>query len=778
MTATPSDADGPPGPAPIAHFNEVRDGVLRRPALRCLDLRLALTQAYDTCLASQLPVRPGLALAAVGSLGRREMAAYSDLDLVLLHNGTVPDVAELADSIWYPIWDAKIDLDHSVRTPDQAVAVADEDLRAVLGMLDLRHIAGDAALTTEVRDRVRERWRAKALERAGELREVAEERAAQCGDAAFLLEPNLKDSRGGMRDAQAITALALAQLIDIPPAVRRAYADILDVRGELHRVSGRAQDVLRLQEQDGVALALERFDDDGNPDRDAVLRQVNSAARLIAHTLDSAWRRLRPSAKRRRFGRAVAAAPSRVGLARDVVGQDNEVVLALDADPAHDGGLVLRAARAAAENGLALADGTLARLRAEAAPLETPWSTQAREDFVALLGTGAPAVGTLEAMDLAGLLEPLIPEWALVRSKAQHNPVHTYTVDRHLLETAAAAARHAREVDRPDLLLVGALLHDIGKGVSGGDHSLVGARMASEIATRMGFAPDDVDVITALARHHLLLPDTATRRDPDDPATLRIITDAVGGDAALLDLLHALTIADAAGTGPAAWSDWKAALIADLVHRVRLVQRGAPVPTPPALDPGLSALAEQGRVAVLVGVDEITVTVPDRIGALYRTAGVLALNLLDIRSAQIHTHAGMAVNRFVVEPRFGTLPDAAMLREELIRVMDGDNSLSARLREKERSYGRPVAGRLQPPSVHWFDGEATDATLVEYRAADAIGLLCRVTAALERCQLDVRGARVSSLAGSVVDSFYVTERGGGLVSPARRAQIEAELLRS
>ena len=780
MTATPSDLAGPSGPAPTQRLAAVRDGVLRRPGLRCRELRTALSDAFDECLAALAalaPARPGLALAAVGGLGRRELAPYSDLDLLLLHDGSLREIGELADAIWYPIWDAKIDLDHSVRTPDQAVAVADDDLRAALGLIDVRHIAGDAALTTEVHERVRSRWRAAAPERVDDLRAAATERAAQFGDAAFLLEPNLKDSRGGLRDAQAIIALAVAQLIDVPPVVRQAYADLLDVRAELHRVTTRAQDVLRLQEQDAVAIALERLDREGEPDRDSVLHQVNSAARVIAHNLDSAWRRLRPSTRRRRFGRAPVA-PRRIGLARDVVGHGDEVVLALDADPAHDGGLVLRAARAAAENDLPFSDGTLARLHAQATPLERPWPAQAREDFVVLLGTGAAAVGVLEALDLAGLLEPLIPEWALVRSRAQHNPVHTYTVDRHLLQTAAAAAQHAREVDRPDLLLVGALLHDIGKGVPSGDHSITGARLACEIATRMGFPPEDVGVIAALARHHLLLPDTATRRDPDDPATVRIVTDAVGDSAQLLDLLHALTIADAAGTGPAAWSDWKAGLVADLVHRVRLVQRGAAPTRTPALDPQLRALAEQARVAVVVGADAITVAVPDRIGALYRTAGVLALNLLDVRSAQIHTHAGMAVNHFVVEPRFGRMPDPARLREELIRVTDGDTGLAGRLREKERSYARPTGGRLQPPSVRWVDGEATDATLVEYRAADTIGLLCRVTAALERCQLDVRGARVSSLAGSVVDSFYITERGGALVSAARRAEIEAELLRA
>jgi len=775
-------------------LNLVRDGVLRRPGLRCLDLRLALTEAYDTWLAQRLPDRPGLALAAVGGYGRRDQAPHSDLDLVLLHDGTVADLAATAESIWYPIWDSGVDLDHSVRTPDQAVKVADEDIRALLGMLEIRHLAGEESLTANVRGRIRERWRSAAPERSGELREAALARTAQFGEGAFLLEPNIKESRGGIRDAQALYALALAQLVDVPPAVRRAHADLLDVRGELQRVAGRAEDVLRLQEQDGVALALEWLDDDGEPDRDAVLHQVNSAARLIAHTLDGAWRRVRPPQRKRIFGRQGAAgrdeqnpaAPVRVGLAPDVVSQDGEVVLALDAEPPHDAGLVLRAARAAAENNLPLADGTLARLKAEAAPVAVPWPAPIREDFVALLGTGAPAVGILEAMDLAGLLEPLFPEWAMVRSKAQHNPVHTYTVDRHLLETASAAAQHARELDRPDLLLLGAFLHDIGKGLPG-DHSIVGVPVAVRIAERMGYPPQDVAVIAQLVRHHLLLPDTATRRDPDDPATLRIVTDAVGASASgaeLLDLLHSLAIADAAATGPAAWSDWKASLIAGLVRRVHLLQHGDEPKDVPAIDNRTRALAEAGRPDVLVdtdpltGSDRVTVVMPDRVGGLYRTAGVLALSLLDVRSAISHAHDGMAVSEFVVQPRFGARPDPELLRVELVRVLDGESLLGERLREKERTYGRPASPLLEPASVHWFDDEATEATVVEYRAPDSIGLLCRVAAALERCQLDVRRARISSVAGSAVDSFYVTTRTGGLVPHEARPDITAVLLRA
>ncbi|MGH8960746.1 MAG: [protein-PII] uridylyltransferase [Jatrophihabitantaceae bacterium] len=754
-------------PTPSESLERVRSGVLRRPGLRAADLRSELAAAYDDWLRQLVPERDGLALVAVGGLGRREPAPHSDLDLVLLHDGSVSGLGELADRIWYPIWDSGIGLDHAVRTPDQAVAVAREELTAMLGLLDLRHIAGDEALARSVGERTRELWRATAAARSDELRELSIERVELVGDAAFLLEPNVKDSRGGLRDAQALRALATAQLVDVPTPVRQAYADLLDVRGELHRRAGRAEDVLRLQEQDGVADSL------GLDDPDDVLRLVNQAGRVIAHSLDEAWLRARPSGGRRRFGRS-RALPDRVGLARDVVAQDGAVVLARDVRPADDPGLVLRAANAAAQHALPLAGFTLHRLAAEAVPVPVPWPALVREDFLDLLGTGAAAVPVIEALDLAGLLSALIPEWDAVRCRAQHNPVHRFTVDRHLLETAAHAAQHARSAPRADLLLVGALLHDIGKGYPG-EHSVVGAAIAARVARRMGFTDAEVEVIAAMARHHLLLPDTATRRDLDDPATLRIVTDAVGGSSELLELLHLLAIADAAATGPAAWSDWKAGLIADLVSRVRTVLHGAEPASMPPLDDERRALAEAGQVAVLVRDDEVIVAAPDSVGTLYRTAGVLALELLDVRSASIRTHAGMAVNHFSVQPRFGRMPDPARLRAELVRVLDGDTGLAARLRDKERSYARSVPGDGEPPTVHWLDDEATDATVLEYSAADAIGLLCRVTAALARCQLDVRSARVSSVAGSVVDAFYVSMRDGQLVPHAARAEVEAEL---
>ena len=551
------------------------------PELTGRPLREALVLGYDAWLADLLgDPGVGVALVAVGGLGRREVSPSSDLDLVLVHDGKRPDVSAVADRVWYPVWDSGVGLDHSVRTISQARAVAADDLKAALGLLDARHVVGDAALSAELVSGVRADWRAKAARRLPELHEAVLARAAAEGELAFLLEPDLKSSRGGLRDVHALQALAAAQVADPPsPAVRAAAVTLLDARGELHRRTGgrgrRTVDRLLLQEQDAVASALDFAD------ADALMVAVSGAGRTIAYEADLTWRRVLSSLSgrpRRLLGRR-RSGPVRRPLADDVVEQDGEVVLARDASPATDPGLVLRVAQAAAEADLPIAPFTLTRL-ADCPPLPEPWPASARDGFVGALAAGAPGVRTLESLDHAGLLARLLPEWDCVRSKPQRNSYHRFTVDRHLLECASAAAALTRRVARPDLLLLGALLHDIGKGRPG-DHTEVGMPMVAEIGARIGLPADDVAVLVAMVEHHLLLPDVATRRDLADPATTRGVADAVGS-AQVLELLHALTEADSAATGPAAWSRWKAGLVDALVRRTACPARGRCGPRPGA----------------------------------------------------------------------------------------------------------------------------------------------------------------------------------------------------
>src|SRR5580700_1472520 len=622
------------------------------------------TTETDRWLAGLLGAEPGVALVAVGGYGRKELLPGSDLDVLMLHDGR-DGIARIADRIWYPVWDSGAHLDHAVRTVPQARRVARNDLKVALGLLNARHVAGDLDLTTRLREVALDDWRSNARTRLAELRELHEERTRLHGELAFLLEPDLKESRGGQRDVHAIQAIAAAWVAPAPgPKVRAAYEQILDARHVLHEVTGRRLDRLVLEEQDEVARTLDLLDGD------ALLRQLAGAGRTVSYGVDHAFRQAaRAGGGRRAIGvRMRRAKPDRRPLADSVVEQDGEVVLARAASPATDPVLVLRAAAAAAQVGLPLAPRALARL-AECPPLPVPWPAQARNELLALLGAGSNAIAVWEALDQEGLLTALIPDWDRVRNRPQRNPLHRFTVDRHLVECAANAAALARDVSRPDLLLLAALLHDIGKGWPG-DHSVSGEVVARDACRRFGLSEPDVQLVADAVRHHLLLPSVATRRDLDDPMTVQHVADTVGS-LTLLELLHALSQADGLATGPAAWNDWKAGLVADLVRRVSAALDGEPVPEPVPLREEQLALVSDGGPAAIVDGTEVTVVALDRPGLLWRAAGVLASHRLTVRGANATAVGDTAVTVFSVVPEYGDPPDPTLVAGDLRRMLLG-----------------------------------------------------------------------------------------------------------
>jgi [protein-PII] uridylyltransferase len=730
----------------------------------------------DRWLASLLGEEAGVALVAVGGYGRRELLPGSDLDVLLLHTGR-PDISVLADRIWYPIWDSGTRLDHAVRTPREGREVARGDLRAALGLLHARHVAGDPTLTAELRHGVLADWRAAAGVRLAELQALHAERTQRSGELAFLLEPDLKEARGGLRDASAIHAVAAAWVAPGPgPRVRAAHDFILDTRHALHQVTGRRADRLVLQEQDEVARVLELAD------ADALLAGLAGAGRTVAYALDQSFRQAqrsrgaRPATGRGQHGARRGPPPvsaHRRPLAEGLVEQDGEVVLARSADPANDPVLPLRAAAAAAQAGLALAPRALARL-AGCPPLPVPWPAEAREALAALLGAGQAAIGVWEALDQAELITRLLPDWERVRNHPQRNPLHTFTVDRHLMETAARAAALTRTVARPDLLLIAALLHDIGKGWPG-DHRLTGEVVARDTAARIGLGAVEADLVARAVRHHLLLPQTATRRDLDDPVTVAQVARAVRGRP-LLGLLHALAIADGQATGPAAWNDWKAGLVSELVRRVGAALGGEPPPVPLPLRADQITLAAGREPAVMVAGPEVTVVAPDRPGLLGQAAGVLASHRLAVRSANATSCGDMAVIAFTVAHQYGEPPDAVLVTSDLRRALTGQLDVAQRLRQREQAAARPTGG-VAPPRVTLVDDASHTATVVEVRAHDAPGLLWRIGRALGECGLDLRAARVETLGAEAVDVFYVVDAAGEPVKDAgTRGKIAAEVL--
>ncbi|MDR7273317.1 [protein-PII] uridylyltransferase [Catenuloplanes atrovinosus] len=720
--------------------------------------RSARAAALDSWLATLLPAGvPGVALVAVGGLGRREVAPFSDLDLVLVHAG-VTGVAELASSIWYPIWDAKHKLDHSVRTVDEALAVAAEDVKAALGMLDARHLAGDRALSDRLIAESADQWRRTAVRDLDALREITRARWDAHGELAYLLEGDLKEASGGLRDVTILRGMGRAGIADtMRPAVRAANLHMLDVRDALHLAVGRRVDRLVAQERPAVASAL------GLDDGDALLRRVSGDARTVAHAVDDAWRaadRLR-SGRRRPLG---AGPPVRRPVARDVVEHDGELVLARTAiGPRPDPSLSLRVAAAAAVARLPIARATCEWLATYCPPLPAPWPEAARSALITLLGAGSGLPATWETCDRYGLVDGWLPEWARMRSLPQHNPVHRYTLDRHLVQAASEATAFTREVDRPDLLLLAAFLHDVGKGLPG-DHSVVGAPIAAGIAERIGYPPDEVALISRLVRLHLLLPEVATRRDLGDPVTISRVADEVR-DPLTLDLLHALARADAIATGPAAWSDWKGRLIGELVRRVRTALDTGALPRPAEPDP---ALLDAPLPVVHLDGDRVAVAAADRRGLLAAVAGCLSMHRLDVLSADVTTVGERAVLEVRVVPRYGTPAEPIALTADLRRVLNGDVSVTQRLR------GRAVRTRTgAAPKVVWHRDVATDAVVLEVRAADSPGLLYRVASVLEDAGASVRAARISTLGGDVVDAFYLV---GAWTDATKRDRVEAAVL--
>ena len=487
-----------------------------------------------------------LALLAVGGYGRSSLAPFSDLDVVLVHAGR-GDIKTTADAIWYPIWDQGVRLDHSVRRPKEVLEAAREDLRVALGLLDARLVWGDPKVSQPLLDDVIRLWRSTlgALWLPALAEQMAERHRSQ-GDVAYLLEPELKESHGGLRDVNVLRAIAeyaplLADYVDLE-SLQPAAAVLTDVRVELHRSQGRELDRLLLQEQDPVAARL------GYTDADELMAAVSSAGRKIAWVSDDAWRRRRfwqPAAqggtglfRRRAPSTPEPAEPIEREVEPGIAIVGGEVGLTVSARVADDPSIPFRLAAVAAELDLPIARNALHQLGDRVPPPPDPWPLSTRHAFVRLLAAGHRAINPLEALDNEGLLTRLIPEWRTVRNKPQRNAYHRFTVDRHLMEAAANAAELGDRVDRLDLLVIGALFHDIGKGTPG-DHTENGIAQIATIAQRMGFDRHDIETLKSMVRHHLLLPDTATRRDLDDPATIDLVADAAG-DADTVALLAAL----------------------------------------------------------------------------------------------------------------------------------------------------------------------------------------------------------------------------------------------
>ena len=756
-----------------------------------------------------------LSLAAVGGYGRGELAPHSDIDLHILVPKRPTAATDDLKRMLYPFWDAGWQVGHAVVTPQEAMGRADRDIDAATAILSARFVAGDEELFEELLDR-RRRWtRNNAKKLVRRVAESTSERHRSVDRAGWALAPDIKEDVGGLRDAQTLAWLQAIAEQSVPHHDIVRGVELLNaVREALHSVSKRKLDRLRLDLQAAVAQRLGLDPTDG---ADELMSEVHSAARTIEYrsalAADSIAQKVlggpRRSGSVRRLGR---------GLRLD------EGLLHLEGDD-HGIGASLKLLAVHAAHGHKIGRSTLETIEStfDRPPLDR-WDESTRAAFIELL-KGPYARRSLELLDHVGAWPVLLPEMATIRGRAQHDPYHRYTVDGHSFlavanvtravaddEVAAGAATELRDLDSA---YIAVLLHDIGKG-SDEDHSVSGERLARAAVARMGLSGTQQDEIPILVRQHLLLADTATRRDLDDGGVIEKTAKAIGTPQRLRQL-YILTVADGLATGPAAWSEWKATLVRELYRKTLIALETGEVPRRSdavsrahqieSYEPSLAGRAEEvlatlppsylDSTSVPDMVDEIrlllqkpasgevryridsssesgqvaiTVCTRDRPGTLARAAGVLALNRISVLRAQAYsTSDGFALERFIAH-----VPDErtwADFEKDLVAAYSGRLALEAHVERKARDY-RP-SGPIEP-TVEVIPDASSDSTVVEVRCPDALGLLFAITSGLSDLDLDIHVAKIDTLGSRVVDVFYVRTLWG---SPLDAAQVE-EVARS
>jgi [protein-PII] uridylyltransferase len=763
-------------PVDAGTIRRVRAQLIGDPDLAGRGLARRLSQLADSWFESLAgDLRPGWSLLAVGGYARGTLTPGSDIDVVLVHppKASASEVREVAERLWYPLWDAGIKLGQAVHSPKSLLQLASDDLDAATSILAVRCLAGDPAVAADVQQAALEQWRKRPYGWLQRLLVTGNERWAKYGDVASLLEPDLKDGRGGLRDHDMLRWALRVDRPEVTAALEEPFDDLagpaellLAARCELHRATGRAGNVLLLQDQDRVAETM------GYADADALMRTIAGAAHAIEWATERFWRRTERLI--RSGGRVARVAHVSAHLAPGVVVIDDEAHVEAGAD-VDEPSFVFRFAASAAHAGLPLGGRSLRLLASRGVAPGEVWSESTLRAFVSLLGAGPALVPAAESLERYGLLSRYLPEWRAVRSLPQRNAFHTYTVDRHLLQTVANASEAVREVGRPDLLLLGALLHDLGKGYPG-DHTDAGIELVDAIGPRMGLSDDDCGTVRAMVEHHLLLPETATRRDLSDPRTSAVVAEAVG-DVGTLELLHALTVADSRATGPAAWSSWKASLLDELVATTSAVLRGSAPRERPAPDAG--RFASLAHLVELDGsmhieqqdsgdIDVLRIASRDRTGLFSQIAGVLALHGLDVVGASAATgDDGVAVDEFRVVKASAGDPSWPRIEHDLRAATTGELDIDARLEQRLRSLHRRRRAMAAAPArleVLISNEASATTTVVEVRAPDAPAVLYRLSHAITVAGLDIQSAVVATLGHEVVDVFYVTADGAQLAA--------------
>jgi [protein-PII] uridylyltransferase len=543
--------------------------------------------------------RGSIALVALGGYGRRELYPFSDVDLLLLHDWKAKRyMQEVSESILYPLWDAGFDVGHSVRTVKDSVRFAGDDFIFQVSLLDARMLVGTDSLYLDLL----KRYRKKILdghrhEFVRTMEKLRGQRRSKYGSHSYLLEPHIKEGKGGMRDIQAMLwtsdavfglsgLAAMEESGMLEPDARRDFEAswnmLARIRNRLHYISRRHNDQLIFEYQEEMAAAFGYEDRDGMLAVEHFMRHVYSHLQTIAVVTDLFFEHVHEVLGLTEKDRGERE------LEKGIVVRSNTLRLAVtDSELSKHPHLLMRVFLQATRTGLPVHHRTRQMVTRSLQLVDEDFRTSKRiaRVFIELLMQEKDPMATLETMLETGLLPAYIPEFAGVESLAQHDLYHIYTVDRHQLQTVAELnGLRSEEIDlfqslsSPHLLYLAALLHDIGKGHHT-DHSVLGADMIDDVGRRLGQSKEERKCLAFLVRYHLFLPENALRRDLDDQEFIRQTAELIN-DTDRLTMLYLLTIADSKATGPSAWSSWKATLLMDLYLKVKVcLEAGCTVDT-------------------------------------------------------------------------------------------------------------------------------------------------------------------------------------------------------
>ena len=810
-----------------------------------------IVEQFDRAqMAGEIPGQ--VAMVALGGYGRGELYPYSDIDLLLLHDQRAGEALQTAArALLYPLWDAGYEVGHSVRTVKEAVRFAREDFPFQVALLDARLVAGAAPLLEELRERYTTtilQGRRQQFVRAMEGWRA--ERRRRYGSHSFLLEPHIKEGTGGLRDIQAMhwVARGVFSLPDLEAvqgsgmladtdrqAFERARSMLTRIRYGLHQQCRRKSDHLVLDYQEDLAAALGYEDSDGQRGVERFMREVYTHLQTVAVVTDLFFEHVLEilgmtgaASGERRLERAIAVRGGTVRLtAPEELGQRPYLLMRLFLQAGRTGLPLHHRTRQAVTAHLHLVDDGFRESRRVA------------RIFCELLTASNEVFPVLEAMLATGLLTRYLPEFAAVESLAQHDLYHLYTVDRHQLQTVAELSGLRRdmaelcaEAGDLEVLFLAALLHDIGKGRQT-DHSLLGAELVGTIGRRLQLSPADCDLLAFLVRYHLYLPENGLRRDCTDREFIRQAAEVVG-DVRRLTLLYLLTIADSRATGPSAWSNWKAGLVAELYLGVKTyLAAGGAAGDDHGESAGVRWLREQvvvrlaGRTAAIdlatlpadyllgfspeevvrhLGIHQeqagrlrqqvllfaepgehgwhLLIMGDDRPGLLAKFCGVLALHGLTVRSARIFTWPdGTVVDSLEVVPaalRDFDEMDWGRVERDLNLAINYRLDVGYRLQEKRQPRPWGPARPVQQAQLRVVLDNQTSGrfTIVEVHAGDSPEILYQLAQTLADFDLTIHQARIATEVEQLIDVFYVrTATGGQLTDPEAMAALQAALLR-